>query len=882
MARPFLTQYQDVPPKGREQVSKDQYKSLDRRRPASRTATSNGTSAKRTQRQPSSDEQIKTETSESWKKSVPEFFPELHRRAYFSPPTLFNRVAFETGEVAGEKVKVPIPSVQLSDVRENQAQFRVHYTFQQVFRDKAEPMVVVSNVIFDNYLNNPDGTPVISKDDQMAKSPHTSKKQTQIRSGDKSGTETHPKGHVLSLFKRPRDLSSELQRGTFDMLFISKKHGLIICDIKALGDAFGMEKNPMSEEKKHAIVKDKVMKALKQLEKEKQVLKYLTSDVKKEWAVAVTETWSQFRKRACRRQKFCQCFESETVKAALSRCLFSDSMPPTGLAWEVDDDVISRLYTEWWSGLVQEGQGQEMDDNAYESIVARFCGPATNLHAFTAFQSRADVTILHDAVLETASCMQLPTLTQDLVNVVTSQTDNRVYLTGPPGTGKSLTLKLKAMQWARQRHDVIVVSLWPGSDTASRILVQQIKDGLETPELKSRVRFIRGGSGNFEYILNELLSDTRGTSNLTRGTTGAGPHGKENCTNEVEMVDINGLNDAAEGGDKAKGNGSMTTDTMNGLKHEQLPNGHKFAPKSQQTKKSAVPCLIVDEAPWFFKRFVQHLEKSKPSLGELPLWAASSYYGQKPESFKEVRMTQSLRCPPVVVRELQKGAAYSTRATYRYATGDASVLASLPPPTDGPPVKRIRHTSTHEGKDSWNCGDCGREVATFLTQDLLIGKPDVMTKNTNQRRLKFSDVIVSGHIGFPTTTTLPESLAEEHMEVDSDDTVNPSAKTPTQDNRSTGFLQGLRNKDEVPLEIITKQDTSYAEKLSCPTEDKVQVAEAECILGTERPVVVVIGPRDMNATCPGYVDHWCDVTGTCVSQLVVVEMNDCFAKIQLG
>nr|KAG5706765.1 hypothetical protein BaRGS_007268 [Batillaria attramentaria] len=505
------------------------------------------------------------ETSESWKKSVPEFFPELHRRAYFSPPTLFNRVAFETGEVAGAKVKVPVPSVQLSDVRENEAQFRVHYTFQQVFRDKAEPMVVVSNVIFDNYLNNPDGIPAISKDDRTAKSPQTSKKGTQIRSGDKSGTETHPKGHVLALFKRPRDLSSELQRGTFDMLFISKKHGLIICDIKALGDAFGMEKTPMSEEKKHAIVKDKVTKALKQLEKEKRVLKYLTSDVKK----------------------------GLRIRAVL-------------ILPNMEQKMLERV-------LSREKELKQ-------------------------------------------------------VNVVTSQTDNRVYLTGPPGT----------------------------------------------------------------------------------------------------------------------------------------------------------------------------------------------------------------------VRELQKGAAYSTRATYRYATGDASVLASLPPPTDGPPVKRIRHTSTHEGKDSWNCGDCGREVATFLTQDLLIGKPDVMTKNTNQRRLKFSDVIVSGHIGFPTTTTLPESLAEEHMEVDSDDTVNPSAKTPTQDNRSTGFLQGLRNKDEVPLEIITKQDTSYAEKLSCPTEDKVQVAEAECILGTERPVVVVIGPRDMNATCPGYVDHWCDVTGTCVSQLVVVEMNDCFAKIQLG
>lgn len=129
---------------------------------------------------------------------------------------------------------------------------------------------------------------------------------------------------------------------------------------------------------------------------------------------------------------------------------------------------------------------------------------------------------------------------------------------------------------------------------------------------------------------------------------------------------------------------------------------------------------MIDEASWFLDAFVEKLEAC---LGRdsVVIWAASSFPGLRPKSFKEVELTQSLRCPPVVIREMMKTSAYSTFARREYTALDTGVLSGMPSPSDGPPVKRIRHRQ-HEGKDIWDCERCGEAVATFLVHDLQIGK----------------------------------------------------------------------------------------------------------------------------------------------------------------
>nr|KAG5706772.1 hypothetical protein BaRGS_007275 [Batillaria attramentaria] len=227
--------------------------------------------------------------------------------------------------------------------------------------------------------------------------------------------------------------------------------------------------------------------------------------------------------------------------------------------------------------------------------------------------------------------------------------------------------------------------------------------------------------------------------------------------------------------------------------------------KDRTTSAKKPLLLIVDEAPWFFAKVIDRIEKMKHLYSGFQCWAGSSFFGTRPQSFTEIKLTQSLRCPPVVIRELETGAAYSTRAMYRYATGDSA--------------------------------------------------PATEETGTPKDTLKLSDVMVSGYVKLAKHRT-SASQPMDHAAADTD-------KNPK------GFLKGLHC-GNVPYDVITKDSEDFPETLACPKEDKVQVAEAECIMGLKRAVVVVIGTTDMSATCPRYVDPWCDVIARCNSQLVVV------------
>nr|KAG5706768.1 hypothetical protein BaRGS_007271 [Batillaria attramentaria] len=105
--------------------------------------------------------------------------------------------------------------------------------------------------------------------------------------------------------------------------------------------------------------------------------------VRKRLAKALTQL-------AKEKKKFRECLDAETMEDALNRCLFSRNFPPVGKAWEVDEVMISSLE-QWWRAITGKTGKPQMDDEAYDSLAARFCGPATSLHVQTAHQSRADV-----------------------------------------------------------------------------------------------------------------------------------------------------------------------------------------------------------------------------------------------------------------------------------------------------------------------------------------------------------------------------------------------------------------------------------------------------------------------------------------------------------
>ena len=141
-------------------------------------------------------------------------------------------------------------------------------------------------------------------------------------------------------------------------------------------------------------------------------------------------------------------------------------------------------------------------------------------------------------------------------------------------------------------------------------------------------------------------------------------------------------------------------------------------PPPSAARQSAV-CVVLDEAPWFLEAFVRRLE-AVVGAGRAVVWAASSFPGWRPPPFRAVLLTRGLRCPPAVLRAMMDLPAYATFAGRAYTALDTGVLAGMPSPTDGPPVKRIRHKNAR--KDIWDCRECGEAVARFLVDDLRIGE----------------------------------------------------------------------------------------------------------------------------------------------------------------
>lgn len=186
-----------------------------------------------------------------WRQRIQDWYPGLYEQTYFLPPVHMNRtqyreVTLRSGQTAHvyDPPVYPRPkgavSLSDSDVRDDQCQQLVLKSLRQLSEEDAQVMFVLSQLNFVNYLNEPCFQEL---------------------------TRELPK---------PVDLKSSNQhRGEFDILIIHRHYGILVAEIKAVGDKM----LPVCETKRHGLVKDRVEKGVKQLQKEETVLKHLMSDL---------------------------------------------------------------------------------------------------------------------------------------------------------------------------------------------------------------------------------------------------------------------------------------------------------------------------------------------------------------------------------------------------------------------------------------------------------------------------------------------------------------------------------------------------------------------------------------------------------------------------
>lgn len=185
---------------------------------------------------------------ESYSKFVQKTLLSLPTTVVFVPHVHYNRTSLQKRDVRGMAVLTQTLSTQLSDVRDDEARSRVLHAFRHHFRattSSSTPAIfVISNVNYDDYL---------------------------------SSCEAEER-RLMAAFPRPRDLPVHLRRGKFDLLIISRLHGVVICEVKSVGEDF-LKAPAETRMTEVGSIRQRLQKAVMQLNKAETVLRHLLSDI---------------------------------------------------------------------------------------------------------------------------------------------------------------------------------------------------------------------------------------------------------------------------------------------------------------------------------------------------------------------------------------------------------------------------------------------------------------------------------------------------------------------------------------------------------------------------------------------------------------------------
>ena len=122
--------------------------------------------------------------------------------------------------------------------------------------------------------------------------------------------------------------------------------------------------------------------------------------------------------------------------------------------------------------------------------MGRFSGPATAVRVACTSRPHlhVDVRTEGEAVSETGWQFTQLVLHPSQLSVLSSS-EKLVFLTGPPGTGKSLVLMLKCLGWLCQGKSVQICSTFGGSLAASHMLLKQLQQ-TAGPAATGRLRLL--------------------------------------------------------------------------------------------------------------------------------------------------------------------------------------------------------------------------------------------------------------------------------------------------------------------------------------------------------------------------------------------------------
>lgn len=398
----------------------------------------------------------------NWRLHIRHWFPKLQEMTYFVPPVFMNRVHYQPAQIdsnpvdiTGEGVHITHPPVsdlpggspwalQDSHVREDKTQQRILCCVKKLTDKQPQPMVVISQLNYGEYLG---------------KSSYAA---------------------AAKMLPRPGDLLEKCE-GDFDLLLLHKDHGVVVAEIKIVGDNWD-SLNKSKEEQDDLLVK-KVKLGIEQLTKAGEVLVHLVHDLKPAPPrvrktlmlpnVTRQHLQSVLHDNPMLSEELCQCLDLPTTADPADFCACSDEFDVKA------NDSENPVLGAWWERFTSsEGSEASLTDDTYEDLVARFAGPATTVTVFWVSKPRQHFRSEGEGVHETAVRFARFILRPEQVADLNSNKP-LVYLCGPPGTGKTLVLVVRARDWWLRGWNVHVLNTHDGSLAASHLIAHQLRESAE-------------------------------------------------------------------------------------------------------------------------------------------------------------------------------------------------------------------------------------------------------------------------------------------------------------------------------------------------------------------------------------------------------------------
>ncbi|XP_025099957.1 uncharacterized protein LOC112567478 [Pomacea canaliculata] len=140
---------------------------------------------------------------------------------------------------------IPQPPLQDSDVRDDAAMQRIFVCLQKMFEENRDVMVGMTQLQFQQYLSEPCYAAAAT--------------------------------HLPRPSNLPPSLPHNWKQGDFNVLVIHRQYGLVICEVKSVGD--NVQSVNMSQQDVDNNIRQKLSNAVSQLDKAEAMLSHLVSDI---------------------------------------------------------------------------------------------------------------------------------------------------------------------------------------------------------------------------------------------------------------------------------------------------------------------------------------------------------------------------------------------------------------------------------------------------------------------------------------------------------------------------------------------------------------------------------------------------------------------------